>query len=359
MNPVSNSFRNRKTGGDYLRVLGCAACSVLAAGLLAGCGKKHENPPTALPDLPTAHVQVQTAESKKRATTEEVAGTVRAKLRATLEAKLSGRIDKMPVVLGQKVQADTLVAHLDAAEIKARLDQAQAALEQAERDWKRVSGLFDAQAVTRSEYDLAESRELVAKASVAEARAMMGYVDVVAPFDGVVTKKWADVGDLASPGKPLVEIEDPSALQLETDVPEAIASRIQQGARLAIRLDSVQGDLAGTVSEIAPTSDPASRTFRVKLDLPQTPGLMSGQFARLIVPVGESSSVRVPISAVIERGQMEIVFVVSNQRAQLRLVKTGKQVGDEVEILSGLDSGDQVVIDRAALLTDRQPVEIK
>jgi RND family efflux transporter MFP subunit len=175
----------------------------------------------------------------------------------------------------------------------------------------------------------------------------------------VVTKKWADVGDLATPGKPLIGLEDPSMLQLEADVPDAIASRIQQNARLTIQVDSLKGELAGTVMEIAPTADPASRTFRVKLDLPPTAGLRSGQFARLIVPVGESNSVRVPTSAVVVRGQLEILFVVTNQRAQLHLVKTGRTIGDEVEILAGLNTGESVVVGGADLLTDGQPVEAK
>ena len=291
--------------------------------------------------------------------TEEVVGTVRARLHATPEAKLSGRIDKLPVVLGQRVKAGELVARLDAAEINARLEQAEAALEQAERDWKRVSALFQQQSVTRAEYDAAQSRNRLAKGAAAEAKAMMSYVEIVAPFDGVVTKKWVDVGDLAAPGKPLISIEDPSALQLEADVPQAIASRVQGGARLAARVDDVSGELTGTVSEIAPTADSVSRTFRVKVDLPGKPGLRSGQFARLAVPVGESHSLRVPASAVVQRGQLEIVFVVANQRAQLHLVKTGKRVGDEMEILSGLHAGDVVVIDGAAQLTDGQPVEAK
>ena len=331
----------------------------LATLLLPGCGRKPDTHPTSQPDLAAAQVQVQTAESKQRATTEEVVGTVQAKQHATLEAKLSGRIDKMPVLLGQAVKAGQLVARLDAAEIKARVEQAEASLQQAERDWKRTSALFDQQAATRSDYEAADSRYRVAKAAVAEAQAMMGYVEILAPFDGVVTKKWADVGDLATPGKPLIGLEDPSMLQLEADVPDAIASRIQQDARLAIRIDSLKGELTGTVREIAPTADPASRTLRVKLDLLQTAGLRSGQFARLVVPVGESSSVRVPTSAVVLRGQLEILFVVTNQRAQLHLVKTGRTIGDEVEILAGLASGESVVVGGAALLTDGQPVEAK
>jgi len=327
--------------------------------LIYGCGHKPEPHPTSSPDLPAAQVRVQTAESKQRATTEEVVGTIGAKLRATLEAKLSGRIDKMPVALGQTVKAGQLVAHLDAAEVKARLDQAEASRQQAERDWKRTSTLFAQQAATRFDYDAAESRYEVAKAAAAEAQAMMGYVEVLAPFDGVVTKKWADVGDLATPGKPLVAIEDPSMFQLEADVPDAIASGIQQNAQLPVQVDSLKGELVGIVREIAPTADPASRTFRVRLDLPQTAGLRSGQFARVVVAVGERSSARVPISAVILRGQLEILFVVTKQRAQLHLVKTGRAIGDEVEVLAGLESGESVVVRGADLLVDGQPVEVK
>jgi len=171
-----------------------------------------------------------------------------------------------------------------------------------------------------------------------------------------VTRTWADVGDLAAPGKPLLDLEDPTRLQLEAEVPEAIASKIQRDARLMIRVNQTMPDLAGTVAEMSPTADPASRTFRVKLDLAPSPKLMPGQFARLLVPVGETVSLRVPASALVQRGQMEIVFAVKNHRAGLHLVKTGRRVNDEIEILSGLDSGDLVVIDNPRQLVDGQPV---
>ena len=331
----------------------------LASLALTSCGHKGEGLKENSARLPVAQVRVQAAGNKSRAMTEEVVGTVRAKLHATLEAKLSGRIDKMPVVLGQRVKAGELMARLDAAEINARLEQAEAALEQSERDWKRVSSLFEQQAATKSEYDAVQSRNRVAKGAAAEAKAMMSYVEIVAPFDGVVTKKWVDVGDLAAPGKPLLSIEDPTALQLEADVSQAIASHVQRDVRLAARVDGVSGDLTGTVSEIAPAADALSRTIRIKVDLSALPGLSSGQFARLLVPVGESNTLRVPVLAVVERGQLEIVFVVANQHAQLHLVKTGKRIGDEIEILSGIHSGDAVVIEGAAQLTDGQPVEAK
>jgi RND family efflux transporter MFP subunit len=336
----------------FLQTAGCAL-------FLVACGKNQEPRHTASGNLPTAQVRVQAAESKRQELTEEVVGTVRAKVHATLEAKVSGRIEKMPVLLGQRVKAGELVARLDAAEIKARLDQAQASLEQAERDWNRISSLFKGQAVTRSEYESAEARQRVAKAAVAEAEAMMRYAEVLAPFDGVVSRKWADMGDLASPGKPLVDIEDPSMLQLEADIPEAVAGRVQLGTSLAVHLDNAASDIKGKLAEMAPSADPASRTVRVKIDLPSGPGLMPGQFARLLVPIGESSRLDVPWSSVVQRGQLEMVFVVTNQQARLRLVKTGKRMGEQVEILSGLDAGDSVAVEGAALLADGQPVEVK
>ena len=333
--------------------------AVIIAGALTGCGAKRGNANEGATGLAAAEVRVQTVENKSRTMTDEVAGTVRAKRHATLEARLSGRIAELPVALGEKVQKGQLIARLDADEIAARLEQAKAALEEADHNWKRISALYAQQSVTRAEYDSAQARQRVAKGAADGAKAMMGYVEIVAPFDGVVAKKWADVGDLAAPGKPLVDLDDPSALQMEADVPDAIAAHIQPGSQLGIRVDSADGTLTGIVSEIAPAADPNSRTFWVKLDLPPTAGLMPGQFARLAVPIGEASTIRIPAAAVIRRGQMELVFVVVNGRAQLRIVKTGEHIGDEEEVVSGLNSGEPVVTDGAGNLADGQPVEVK
>ncbi|MGA9450752.1 MAG: efflux RND transporter periplasmic adaptor subunit [Verrucomicrobiia bacterium] len=325
--------------------------------LLAGCGAKHEKENAAT--LPTARVRVQTVENKSRMVANDEVGTVRAKLHATLEARLSGRIAELPVTLGETVQQGQLIARLDAAEVAARLAQAQASLEEADRDWKRTSALFAQQSATRAEYDSAQSRQQIAQSAVAEAQAMMSYVEIRAPFAGVVTKKWADVGDLAAPGKPLVNLEDPSALQLWADVPDALGGNVKSGDRLAVRIGTATNEVEGTVAEVSPAADPDSRTFLMKLDLPSAPGLRSGQFGRVAVPVGEANAIRVPLTSVIQRGQMELVFVVANGRAELRLVKTGDRVGDEVEVVSGLNSGEQVVTEGATDLVDGQPVSIQ
>jgi len=337
-----------------------AAASILAAALLlAGCKAREEAPKTGAANLPAAAVRLAPAQIRTNTATERVMGSLRAKSQATLEAKVSGRVEAMPVALGQQLKAGDLVARLAAAEINAQLSQAEASQAQAENDWTRVSSLFAQQAATKSELEAAQARQRVAQAAAAEARAMLALATIQAPFDAVVSKKWAEVGDLATPGKPLVSIEDPATMQLEADLPAALAANVQTGAPLTAHVEGLEAPLAGTVAEIAPAADPASRTVRVRVDLPKTSGLRSGQFARLEIPAGQRASLRVPASAVVVRGQMEMVFTTDARRATLRLVATGETFGGEVEILSGLHEGDLVVVEGAAALVDGQPVEAK
>jgi len=336
----------------------CPLACLLAIVSITACRQESPSPPSA--QLPAVVVRVQTIQPQQHLATEEVVGTVRAKLRATVEAKFSGRIEKMLVAPGQTVKTGELLAQLlDAREIQARLDQALTLREQFSRDTERLRRLLNANAVSRQEFETVESRYRVAVASVTEAETMLGYTRVTAPFAAVVTRKLADVGDLAAPGKPLVELEDPSALRLEADVPEALIDRLRLGDKLPVRVATSSEGLEGVISEIAPAADPASRTFLAKLDLPSATTLRSGQFARVAVPVGETSALRVPADAVVQRGQMELVFVETNRIAQLRLVKTGKRAGDEVELVSGVEAGERVVTEGAAQLRDGQPLEIR
>ena len=332
---------------------GAALVLVLALG---ACSKKpHE---MALgDDLPAVAVHVQTVESKPHVATEEVTGSVRAKLHSGIEAKITGRIEKMLVVPGQRVKQGEVLVQLDAREIQAKLDQARAVRDQSETNLKRYTALLANKVTPQAEFDNVQSANRVAKAALAEAETNLGYMTITAPFDGVITRKSADVGDLATPGKTLLEIEDPAALRFEADVPEAIIGSIAAGASMPVRSGTLE--ITGTVSEIAPVADAQSRTFLVKLDLPQTPGLRTGQFGRVAVPLSETSVLRIPVSAVVQRGQMEIVFVVEKGRAQLRLVKTGKRFGDEVELVSGIEAKEQVAVENVSRLADGQRVEVQ
>jgi RND family efflux transporter MFP subunit len=333
------------------------ASALLAALVLAGCGRKTEDASAQF--LPPVNVRVQVVESKSRVATEEEVGTVRAKLHAVIEAKVSGKIEQMLVVPGQQVTNGGLLAEIDAREIQAQYDQAAAVRQQAESDLKRATDLFQQKILSSSEYDSAQSKFHVADAAAAQAKTLMGYTKVIAPFNGVITRKAADVGDLAAPGKTLLEMEDPSRLRLEADVPEALLGKVKLGDPLPVRVDALETNLTGVVSEIAPSADTGSRTFVVKLDLPPTSGLRAGQFGRVAVPTGEISALRVPAAAVIQRGQLELLFVVADGHAQLRIVKTGKRVGNEVELVSGVDAGEKVVTEGADHLQDGQPVVAK
>jgi RND family efflux transporter MFP subunit len=330
---------------------------LLTALSLNGCGHKVERIPADL--LPPATVRVQKIERKPRIATEEVVGTVRAKLHAVIEAKVSGRVEKMPAVPGLNVQAGELLVELDAREVQARYDRTLAVRQQAEADLQRANTLLAQKILSPAEFDNVQSRFRAEDAAATEAQTMLGYTKVTAPFTGTVTRKYADVGDLAAPGKPLLEMEDSRELRLEADVPEAVVGRLALGDKLSVRVSSLSNELTAVVGEISPAADPGSRTFLVKCDLPPTAGLRAGQFGRAAMPVGETSALRVPAAAVMQRGQMELLFVATNGHAQMRIVKTGRRVGAEVELVSGVDAGEAVIVENAAGLMDGQPVEVK
>ncbi len=328
---------------------------LILALALAGC-QKHE-PAHLKEQLPTVQTRSQKIEKMPHVATEEVVATVNAKLRSVIESKVSGRIEQMLVVPGQQVKEGELLATLDVREIKARLDQATPTLEQAEKDLRRFTELLQKRVITQQEFEGAEAKARVARASVIEATTMLSYAQVTAPFDGVITRKLADVGDLATPGKPLIEMEDPGALRIEASVPDAIIDRVSIGAKLPVRIGKL--DFEGTVREISPIADPSSRTMLVKLDLPAAPGLRTGQFGRVFVPVAETTVLRIPSDAVLRRGQMELVFIKDGNIARLRIVKTGKVFDQESEIVSGVNAGEEVITEGQSDLVDGQPIEEK
>ena len=333
------------------------AAIVCLAFALVACGREQITP--ANERLPAAEVRVAPVTNNSRVASEEVVGTVRPKLQAVIEAKVTGRIETLAVTPGQQVKAGAVLAQLDAREIQAKLDQARAVRDQATRELERARKLFEQKITSQAEFDAVEARASVASGAATEAETALGYSKIVAPFDGVVTRKLADVGDLAAPGKPIVEMEDPAALRFEAGVPEALIGGVHLGDKFPVRVSGLTSDLQGTVAEVAPVADAGSRTYLVKFDLPATESLRSGQFGRALVPTGNASSVWVPASALITRGQIEIVFVAVEGHAQLRLVRTGKRNANEVELLAGISVGENIVIEGAEHLRDGQPITVR
>jgi RND family efflux transporter MFP subunit len=327
--------------------------------VLPGTGCRNNQHDQASSELTSVAVKTVPAEMRTRRSYEEVVGTVQPKIRSVISAKVSGKVEKLNVAPGQEVKAGEVMIELEAADIRAKLEQAQALYRQAENDLRRSAKLLPQNAVTQADYDNTASRAAVTKASVAEASTMLSYAMIAAPFDGVVAKKYVDIGDFAAPGVPLLEIQSLGTLRFEAEIPEAVISKITAGDKLMVRVAYLAARSEGTVSEIVPAADPNSRTFLIKLDLPPVEGLMPGQFGRVQVPTGQVSSVQIPSAALLRRGQMELVFVVKDNKVNLRLVKSGKTVDNNVEILSGLDAGEVVVAQDAGMLVDQQPVSTK
>lgn len=327
------------------------ACALFAAS----CNSRKEA--ESAKKMPPVLVRTDSVKNTPHPAGEDVVGTVRAKLAARVESKVSGRIAHLLVSPGQGVKKDDTLIIIDAAEIQAKMDQANAMLAQAQKDYDRLRPLLATNAISKQDFDAADAKLRVAKSSVAEADTMLGYTKITAPFDGIITRKIVDVGDFAMPGKPLLEMESPAQLRFEADVPEALIEQVKLGDALRVKLNARAASFSATVAEIAPVADPGSRTYLVKLDLPKNDGLRTGQFGRVRVPLGMSTTPLVPASAVTQNGQMELVTVVSDGRAHLRIVKTGRRDDGYVEIISGLDAGEQIVVEGIA--KDGQFVEVK
>ena len=330
--------------------------SLLAVSVvLAGCGGHPAAEKKAVAREPVA-VDTAVAREETLTATESVVGTVRPKLEATLSAKIAGRILELAVVPGQKVKAGQLVAVLEAGELEAARNRAAAALEQANRELERQRQLLAASATSRALFDQAEAAQRMAAAGLAEITTTLENARVTAPFAGTISRKLADTGDLAVPGKGIVQLEDPTNLRLETAVPESLAGKLALGQPIPVTLDAVGKQLAATVGELSPSADTASRTFFVKLDLPATEGLRPGLFGRAAFPRGERVALLMPSAALKRMGQMESVFTNENGIARLRLVRTVPAAAGNLEVLSGLENGAVLVLNPPATLVDGTPL---
>ena len=331
---------------------------LLACALAVSACGKHEIAADSSLTLPAAAVKSAMAQRRTVLLHEDITATLRARTRAVIEAKISGRLLSLNASLGQTVKAGDVLATLDAEEMQARVASAEATLVQATADEKRAASLIESNAISKSDFDAAKARLDVTKAALSEARTMLGYARVTAPFDGVITRKLADQGDFAAPGKPLLELENPEQLRVEADVPEALIANLKTGAKLSVH-SAKSGAIEALVSEISPAGDPNSRTFPVKLDLPPGCTLRPGQFVRVAIPVREYEALLIPSSAIVQRGQLQLVFVNDHNVARMRIIRSGRQRPEGVEVLAGLDGDETLVTEGSDKLMDGQPLTVK
>lgn len=338
---------------SFLLVAGVAALA------LAGCSK-HAAGPAAAANLPPVQAKLATVSAEPVPVLTEVTGTIRPAQRASLAAKVMGTIDEFPVVLGQRVAAGDMLVRISAGEISARVLQAQSQLNQATRDLARERDLLGKGASTADMVNNLEDRVAMTRAMMREAETMLGYATIRAPFAGVVSRKPAHAGDLAAPGMPLLELEATEGFQIETGLPDSLAARLATGASVHAEVPVAGVTFAATLVELSSAADASARTVPARFSVPAGVPVRSGQFVRISVPGESVPTLFVPAAAVSRVGQLERVFVVGEgNRIVLRLVKTGATRGDAVEILSGLDAGERLVLHPPADLREGQPVEAR
>lgn len=323
------------------------------AVLLGGC--RPAEPSATGSAGPAVPVRTITVTTERLPLFIEVPATIRPAARAVIASRLTGTISTLPWGLGQSVKAGEVLLTLSAPEAEARVRQSQAQTAEATRTAERERTLVTKGVSPPDALRDAEDRLRFAQAALAEAEAMLAYATVRAPFDGVVTEKHVLPGDLATPGLPLLVVESTQHLRAESNIPETLAASLHLGDALGVIVDEPPAAIAGTIEELSTASDAVSRSLLAKVAVP-TAAVRSGQFVRLQVPAGKSTALLIPTEAVSLFGQMERVFLVEQGHAVLRLVKTGRVTSPRVEILSGVNTGEKVVLAPPAALRDGSPV---
>ncbi len=310
----------------------------------------------------------------------ESVGTVRSRRQTTIASRVLAEVEAIRRQPGDDVEAGEVLIVLDSRDLQARVDQAQAnlkslqeALAEAKIEFERTKNLFAKEAATQQQLDMARFRfssaaaqEDAAQKAVEEAHIQLGYATIKSPFAGLIFEKRADPGDLAQPGKPLLGLYDPRQLRMEALIDERILWTLKVKDQLEVSMDALGRTLAGEVSEVVPAVDPSTRTGMVKIDLPHIPELRPGMFGRTRIPISKRNAVVVPRSALVRRGQLQIIFTVTedDKHARLTLVRWGDVVSgggtenEVVEILSGLEAERRVIISGTDDLHDGDLIEI-
>lgn len=365
--------------------LGLAVIVCVIVWQAGGCGKRIEPGqkagPAAMPEVRTLTVAVTHVPVVYTAV-----GTIRSRTEVQLAARIVGRILTVTVREGDRVKAGDTPVTLDDAELRTAVNQAKervagaqaglaAAAEKAQQtqsamglataDVQRYRTLAAQKAVALQVLDTAEDayRQAVSRMAQAEqgyvaaqadvraateaqrqAETVVGYAAIVCPMEGVVSERLADPGDLATPGKTLLQVFDPTRLLLEAPIREGLVARVKIGDKLPVTLEALGLTFDAVVREIVPSVDAGSRTFLAKLCLPQAEGVMPGMFGTVALGLGERSAILLPEAARVRAGQLEYVNVVTGGRATRVLVRTAPATADRVEILAGLQAGDRVVL---------------
>lgn len=345
-------------------VLAMAAMVVAAVLWLSGAFHRGKIPPgrvltpSTLPDarsLPSALV-----ERVQRPRDAEVVGSIQSELRTSISTRVMANIVEMRVAAGDTVHRGQVLVVLEDVGPRARIEQAketlhaaQASRALADSEVRRMSPLLKSGATSQSQVDEWQSRLASANADVLraqqeirEAEVALSDTKIVSPMDGLVIDRQAEPGEQATPGQPLLTLYDPSRLRMEASVGESYTGKLRIGQKTSVLVEALGEQRPGVVEEIVPAADPASRAFLVKIRIEDPHGLYPGMYARMPVPLGTEERIEIPTAAIRDVGQLALVEIIDNGQALRRSVRLGRHYEDRVEVLSGLQPGQRVLLAR-------------
>lgn len=323
--------------------------------LLSGCNKAPQAPALIAPKTWNLPVMTATVGTPVEYTT---VGSVVSDQRVEIASRLTGYIREILVQEGDRVSRGQLLARLDAADVEGSIRQAraargaaEAAFSDAQTDLERFERLFERGSVSENEirkvrlkFDVAREALNQVRAGLDTALAQRAYAEITSPVAGMVVARLKRTGDLAVPGTPLLTVESGRGLLFETFVAEGRVGAIASGKPVVVRIGSLPAPLKGTVTRVVPSGDPVTRSYQVKIALPETVGLMPGMFGRVGFAIGESITPVVPRQALVEHGGLRGVFVVNGEgRAHFRWLHIGREWPDRVEVTAGLKAGERLV----------------
>lgn len=341
-----------------------AAVLALVSGIfytlgLIGAGEKVAPGTTATAPRPVpANVKTQVAVTRAVDNKQAWPGVIRSRAVAQIAPKLTARIVSVNVNSGDKVKKGEIIARLDQRAMRSAYHESESALAaanavaaRARADLKRSRYLYGKQAATRASHDAAVADAGSAQAAVDQAasaveqmRSNLAETALRAPFDGIISERLKEAGDMGLPGDPVVTMLKPDQLRLEAAIPDACAERIKLGMAVRVRTDALPDGLMATVDEIVPEIDRQTGTRLVKAALPVSAGLQQGQFAWLEQSCDDRQPLLlIPVSAVLHYGQLEAVNIVADNQVYTRHIRTGKRQGGSVEVLSGLRAGETII----------------
>lgn len=347
--------------------------TILSIFTMAGCGDKIKPGEAEVARPQVSGVGIEEVGLSEVTDYYEASGTLKSVNTVLVSAKIMGEVREIKVRPGDRVRKGDVLLVINAPDMNARVRAAQESLEEAKRGldmsgenknlmdktFERYRKLFDSKAISEQEYDEIKARREVAvleherakkalnrtEAGLNEAEAFRDYSIIKSPLDGIVAEKKIEAGNMAVPGAPLILVESPS-YRVEAPVDEKLLPSMQMGTSVAISIDSVNIDTTGRITEIVRQIDPLTRTFIVKIALSETSQpLQGGLYAKVRYPVGNKKVLSVPVSSIVTRGELKGVYTVNQQGViTLRLVKTGKQQDGMVEVLTGLTSGERIIV---------------